>query len=103
MIDTYHEKGFAIDVLVVDTDWRVMGSGGIGYDINTDLFPNMEEFLKQAHEKGANICFNDHPEPVKGTSNILDNAEVNYRNEKLTLLLAMGVDYWWLIGIGVQP
>lgn len=95
MIDTYHEKGYAIDVLVVDTDWRVMGSGGIGYDINTDLFPNMKEFLRQAHEKGANICFNDHPEPVQGTSNILDRNEVAYRNEKLTLLLAMGVDYWW--------
>ncbi len=95
MIDTFHEKGFAIDVLVVDTDWRVMNSGGIGYDINTDLFPNMKEFLEKAHEKGANICFNDHPEPVQGTTNILDKNEVAYRNEKLTLLLSLGVDYWW--------
>lgn len=95
MIDTFHKKGFAVDVLVVDTDWRVMNSGGIGYDINTDLFPNMKEFLEEAHKKGANICFNDHPEPVKGTNNILDKDEVAYRNEKLTLLLSMGVDYWW--------
>lgn len=95
MIDTFHEKGFAVDVLVVDTDWRVMNSGGIGYDINTDLFPNMKEFLEEAHKKGANICFNDHPEPVQGTNNILDKNEVAYRNEKLTLLLSLGVDYWW--------
>ena len=97
MIDTYQEKGYAVDILCVDTNWRDSSGAslGIGYDINTESFPDMEAFLEQAHAKGVKICFNDHPEPVKGTNNILDKNEVNYRNEKLTLLLAMGVDYWW--------
>ncbi len=95
-IKDYQDKGFAIDVLVIDTDWRAKtGGSGIGYDINTELFPDMERFLDEAHKLGVDICFNDHPEPVKGTGNLLDQNEVAYRNEKLTMLLAMGVDYWW--------
>lgn len=92
-IKDYREKGFAIDVLVVDTDWRD-ASAGWGYDINTSLFPDMERFLKEAHKLGANVCFNDHPQPVGG-NNLLDKEEVAYRNEKLTMLLAMGADNWW--------
>lgn len=93
-ISNYIDKGYSIDVFVVDTDWRST-SGGWGYDINLSRFPNMERFLDRAHELGANIVFNDHPQPVDGTSNLLDDEEVSYRNEKLTMLLAMGMDYWW--------
>ncbi|MCI8435901.1 MAG: hypothetical protein HFK10_08130 [Clostridia bacterium] len=94
-IKDYQDRGYSIDVLVVDTDWREKTGGGIGYDINTELFPDMARFLREAHKLGVNVCFNDHPEPVKGTGNLLDKAEVDYRNEKLTMLLAMGVDNWW--------
>lgn len=93
-IQNYIDKGYSIDVFVVDTDWRST-SGGWGYDINKSLFPDMEEFLKKAHALGANIVFNDHPQPVGGADNLLDDDEVEYRNEKLTMLLAMGLDYWW--------
>lgn len=44
---------------------------------------------------GVNVCFNDHPEPVPGTSNGLDDEEISYRKEKLTMILSLGVDYWW--------
>ena len=96
----YQEQGFSIDVLVIDTDWRAsqssgQGAGGIGYDINTDLFPDMAAFLEECEEMGVDICFNDHPEPVKGTINGLDRAEVEYRDNKLTLILSLGLDYWW--------
>lgn len=92
----YRDKGYSIDVLVIDTDWRNSSStGGVGYDINTDLFPNMAAFLEQCHALGVNVIFNDHPEPVGGTQNGLDSAEVGFRNEKLTMLLSMGLDYWW--------
>ncbi len=96
-IKDYRDRGYAIDVLVIDTDWRKStgNTAGMGYDVNTDLFPNMKEFLKQCEELGVEICFNDHPTPVNGTTNGLDKDEVNYRNEKLTLLLSLGVDYWW--------
>ncbi len=92
-IQDYLDQGYCIDVLVIDTDWRKNAS--IGYEINDALFPNMASFLEQAHQMGVNITFNDHPEPVKGTTNGLDQDEVNYRNENLTLLLSLGLDYWW--------
>lgn len=93
-IKDYRDRGYAIDVLVIDTDWRRADSGS-GYEINTDLFPNMAEFLEQCKELGVEICFNDHPEPKPGTTNSLDKSEVEYRGENLTLLLSLGVDYWW--------
>lgn len=93
-IQDYKDHGFAIDILVIDTNWRD-ASQGFGYDINTDLFPDMEGFLEKAHEMGVNICFNDHPQPVAGTDNLLDPEEVAYRNENLVMLLSLGVDYWW--------
>ena len=93
-IKNYIDRGYSIDVFVVDTDWRST-SGGWGYDVNEGLFPDMEEFLQKAHDLGANIVFNDHPQPEAGTDNLLDDEEVTYRNEKLTMLLAMGMDYWW--------
>ncbi len=99
-IKDYQDKGFSIDVLVIDTDWRAsqsdgQGSGGIGYEINKNLFPNMAAFLDECEAMGVDICFNDHPEPVRGTTNGLDKAEVEYRSDKLTLILSLGLDYWW--------
>ncbi len=92
-IRDYTEKGYSIDVLVIDTDWRD-ASSGVGYEINTQLFPDMAEFLEDCHDLGVNVVFNDHPEPAtKG--NGLDKDEVAFRNEKLTLLLSLGLDYWW--------
>ena len=93
-IKDYRDRGYAIDVLVIDTDWRD-SSGGWGYEINTDLFPDMAQFLKDCEDLGVEICFNDHPQPVEGTLNGLEGEEVDYRNEHLTLLLSLGVDYWW--------
>ncbi|MDR1093625.1 MAG: DUF5110 domain-containing protein [Clostridiales bacterium] len=94
-IRDYRDRGYPIDMLVIDTDWREPSGGGIGYDINTSLFPDMAKFLQEAHDLGVGITFNDHPEPAPATSNGLDGREVNYRNEKLTLILSLGMDYWW--------
>ena len=93
-IKDYTDRGYAIDVLVIDTDWR-NGTSGSGYEINTDLFPNMAEFLEDCHDLGVNVCFNDHPDPLSSTENSLDKEEVQFRKEHLTLLLSLGLDYWW--------
>lgn len=89
-IDGFRTRGIPLDLLVVDTDWRVGGSDG--YQIDTTLFPDMERFLASAHERNARIMFNDHPEP-KGAA--LDQAELQYRWDGLTKLLELGVDAWW--------
>ncbi len=92
-IEEYQKRGYSIDVFTVDTDWRV--GGGDGYEINKDLFPDMEGFLKQVHELGCDVFFNDHARPAPGTSNLLDKEEVEFRNHNLVLLMQMGVDYWY--------
>lgn len=91
-IDDYRDRGFPLDNLVIDTDWRINAS--IGYDINTNLFPNMERFLQRAHDKNVSIMFNDHPEP-QGSGDGLSKTEVEYRNKNLRNILDMGLDYWW--------
>ena len=92
-IKDYTDKGYSIDVLVIDTDWRVGAS--LGYQINEELFPDMADFLQKCEDLNIDIVFNDHPEPVQGTTNGLDKSEVDYRNNELTLILSMGLDYWW--------
>lgn len=94
-IQDYLDRGYSIDVLVIDTDWRQTSDSGIGYDINTDLFPDMAKFLEKAHEMGVDIMFNDHPEPVDRTDNLLDEEEIEYRNKNLKLILSLGMDIWW--------
>ncbi len=94
-VQDYLDRGYSIDMLVIDTDWRKATESGIGYDINTQLFPDMAAFLEEAHGLGVNITFNDHPEPVKGTTNGLDKSEIAYRSKNLKLILSLGLDFWW--------
>ena len=90
----YRERGYPIDMLVIDTDWRNATSGA-GYDINLKDFPNMSRFLSKAHEMNVGVIFNDHPEPTQNTDNLLDASEVFFRNYQLKKLLGKGLDYWW--------
>lgn len=89
-IDMYRAKNIPLDVFVVDTDWRVGASHG--YGVNTTLFPDMQQFISDAHQKDVRIVFNDHPEPQ---ANVLDYTEVKYRNDGLRSLFDIGLDVWW--------
>lgn len=92
-IKDYQNRGYSIDVLVIDTDWR--NNASTGYSVNKSLFPDLAEFMEQAHELGVSIVFNDHPEPVSGTSSLLDEKEISYRSKNLKMILSLGLDYWW--------
>lgn len=90
-IDDYRAHQIPLDVLVVDTGWRIGAS--IGYQPNTNLFPNMARFFSEAHAHHAHVMFNDHPEPQALSA--LDPKELNYRWDGLTGLLNEGLDFWW--------
>lgn len=91
LIDEFRGRGFPLDVFVVDTDWRQGGS--CGYDIDTELFPDMARFLQTCHKRGVKVVFNDHPEPVG--EHALASNELAFRQQGLESLLAKGADAWW--------
>ncbi len=91
LIDEFRERGFPLDVFVVDTDWRQGGS--CGYDIDAELFPDMARFLQKCHDRGVRVVFNDHPEPVG--EHALASNELAFRKQGLDSLLSKGADAWW--------
>ncbi len=93
-IEDYTSRGYPLDVLVIDTDWRI-ATNGTGYSVNRKLFPDMKGFLKDVHDKNISVVFNDHPEPTWGTDNLLDKTEMAFRNYNLRKTLKTGLDYWW--------
>jgi hypothetical protein len=92
-IDDYRAHRIPLDVLVVDTGWRAGAS--TGYQPNTNLFPDMTRFLREAHAKNVRVLFNDHPEPLNTNVTGLDAKELNYRFNGLSGLLNDGLDIWW--------
>jgi alpha-glucosidase (family GH31 glycosyl hydrolase) len=89
-IDKYRKKDIPLDVFVVDTDWRVGAS--VGYQVDEELFPDMERFIKRAHKRNVKLMYNDHPEP-EGPA--ISAKEMQFRWDGLTSLLEMGIDLWW--------
>ena len=95
-IEDYYSRGYPLDVLVIDTDWRQqVNNRGTGYTISRTHFPDFEKFARQAHAQGVALVFNDHPEPTYGNKNLLDPYEIYYRNSNLQRILGKGLDYWW--------
>ena len=95
-IQDYFDRGYPLDVLVIDTDWRQqINNRGTGYTINKKDFPDFARFAKDAHKEGVSLVFNDHPEPTYGNTNLLQPYEIYYRNTNLQKLLSKGLDYWW--------
>ncbi|MCQ2793754.1 MAG: DUF5110 domain-containing protein [Bacilli bacterium] len=93
-VDKYHQYNLPLDNFVIDTDWRFAVSG-TGYNVNTDLFPNMPRTLKSLHDQNLEVAFNDHPEPVGKDIDVLQVPEVANRNYNLQKILNMGLDTWW--------
>ncbi|HKW30674.1 MAG TPA: TIM-barrel domain-containing protein [Verrucomicrobiae bacterium] len=92
-IDDYRAHRIPLDVLVVDTGWRAGAS--TGYQPNTNLFPDVARFLREAHARHVRVLFNDHPEPLNTNVTGLDAKELNYRFNGLSGLLNDGLDLWW--------
>lgn len=93
LILDYEKHNVPLDVMVVDTDWRSCENGW-GYDINTNLFPDMKRFLDFAHAHGVEVMFNDHPEPVEGAQ-VFAPEEIAYREKNLQAVMDLGLDIWW--------
>ncbi len=93
LILDYEAHNVPLDVMVIDTDWRSCENGW-GYDINTELFPDMKRFMDFAHAHGVEVCFNDHPEPVDG-KHVFTAEEIAYRESNLQSLMEKGLDIWW--------
>lgn len=96
MIDKYRKNHIPLDNFVLDTDWRKAEKiGGVGYEVNKDLFPNIAKFFHYCHERNIEVMMNDHPNPINKKVNVLDKDEINYRKTNLTKFLNIGLDTWW--------
>ena len=91
LVDEFRAKGFPIDLMVCDTDWRMGKSHG--YTANPKLFPDMAGYIAKAHEKNVRTMFNDHPEAQ--SPGVFDPKEIAYREQGLNSLLNIGADVWW--------
>ena len=49
LILDYENYNVPQDNIVIDTDWRAASDRGIGYDVDTKLFPDMKRFMDFAH------------------------------------------------------
>ena len=95
MMDEFANRNLPLDNFVIDTDWRKANDIGIGYEIDTVLFPNMKHVFDYAHNKNLTVMFNDHPEPLNKVHNVFSKDEINFRESNLQKLLGMGLDTWW--------
>src|SRR5699024_2307044 len=85
------DRDIPLDVLVIDTDWRLSGSSG--YKPNPKDFPNLKRFFREAHQLHAHVMFNDHPEP-HGPAPLSPEA-IDFRYNHLSKILDQGLDIWW--------
>ncbi len=90
-IKSFRDHGYPIDYFVVDTDWKKGAS--TGYEVNTDLFRDMEGFITSAHRLNVNIVMNDHVRDCSDT--VLSSNQLTWFGENLTAKLNMGLDSWW--------
>ena len=98
IIERYRNAEIPFDIMVIDTEWKNTSMNGndgdgTGYITNTDLFPNMEEFLHNAKDKGIFILFNDHTH--KTALPITDPEELKWQSEGIRSLMKIGLDGWW--------
>ena len=91
VINEYYDRGFPLDVVVVDTHWKQGFS--TGYDVNTALFPDIERFFDNAEEMGVLTLLNDHVRDYSGS--MLDADQLNWFNTNLQLKLEQGMSAWW--------
>ena len=96
MIEQYKKHHIPLDNFILDTDWRTFNKTfGTGYNINTDLFPNLTRFYHYCHERGIEVMMNDHPCPLLKKYNVLSKEEIEYRKQNLTKFFVLGLDSWW--------
>ncbi len=98
MIERYRTENIPLDMIVIDTEWKntsVGGNGGsgTGYDTNTELYPDMKGFLKDAEDAGVLVLFNDHTHQT--TLKITNPEELKWQSEGINSLMNIGLDGWW--------
>ncbi|HUU85627.1 MAG TPA: TIM-barrel domain-containing protein [Phycisphaerae bacterium] len=116
--DGYRDKGYPLDVMVIDIDWHL--AGWTGYTWNGELIPEPEKLLSELHDRGLHVALNLHPNEGVGAHEAaypefaramgmdpageqpipFDIADPRYVENYFNLLHhpleAQGVDFWWV-------
>lgn len=116
--DEYRQRGFPLDVMVIDMDWHL--EGWTGYTWNRELIPDPEKLLSELHGRGLHVTLNMHPHAGVGPHEQaypdfaralgvdqqseqpipFDVTDPRYVSNYFKLLHhpleAQGVDFWWV-------
>jgi hypothetical protein len=118
IVDEYRDRGYPLDVLVLDMDWH--RPGWTGWSWNRELLPDVEELLADLHARHLAVTVNLHPadgvaphedaypqfmralgrNPDSGETVPFDPWSATYVRALLDTvhepLEAAGVDFYWL-------
>ncbi|MAW95440.1 MAG: hypothetical protein CMF33_09455 [Leeuwenhoekiella sp.] len=117
LLPKFRAEKMPLDVLVIDTDWKSPNQWN-GWNWNSELFPNPEEFLDWTEDEGLKISLNIHAtiqrdDPKFGQTNAsagglidenndgryhFDYSNKNHSKAYFDLhrpFSEQGVDFWW--------
>lgn len=109
-IREFAARGIPLDVASLDMDWRLHPcypnsltpncsdtppETETQYVPNTELIPDVREFIAAVHALNASLFFNDHPMQPDDSYTELSPKELQFRYDGLSSLLDAGLDFWW--------
>ena len=60
------------------------------YNINPELFANIEDFIRLCHKRDIQVVIADKPHPFEEGSKVFDKAEIEFRNNALLKYYSQG-------------
>ena len=91
-IQKYKEKNIPVETFVLCSDKLKDNE----YNVNPELFANIEDFIRLCHKADIQVVIADKPHPLTETSKVFDKEEIEFRNNVLLKFYGLGLDGWWL-------
>ena len=91
-IQKYESRNIPVETFVLCSDELMDKS----YNVNPELFANIEDFIRLCHKRDIQVVIADKPHPLTETSKVFNKEEIEFRNNALLKFYSQGLDGWWL-------
>ena len=91
-IQKYEKHNIPVETFVLCSDKLKDKS----YNVNPELFANIEDFIRLCHKRDIQVIIADKPHPFTEGSKVFDKEEIEFRNNALLKFYSQGLDGWWL-------